>query len=52
MFSGVGPADLLERLSIPVVENLPRVAQNLQDHLRLSVIYRSTGRRPDAIGAS
>jgi len=30
--SGVGPRDLLERLSIPVVEDLPGVGANFMDH--------------------
>jgi choline dehydrogenase len=32
MLSGVGPAELLGLLQIPVVEDLPGVGQNLQDH--------------------
>jgi len=33
--SGVGPAELLERLDIPLVHELPGVGQNLQDHLEM-----------------
>ncbi len=33
MLSGVGPADDLKALDIPVLEDLPGVGQNLQDHL-------------------
>jgi choline dehydrogenase len=38
--SGVGPADLLQGLGIPVVAHLPGVGENLQDHLQLRLIYR------------
>jgi choline dehydrogenase-like flavoprotein len=30
--SGIGPRDLLERLDIPVVEDLPGVGANFMDH--------------------
>jgi choline dehydrogenase-like flavoprotein len=30
--SGIGPRDLLQRLNIPVVEDLPGVGANFQDH--------------------
>ena len=33
--SGVGPADLLRRLGVPVVLDLPGVGENLQDHLEI-----------------
>jgi choline dehydrogenase-like flavoprotein/RimJ/RimL family protein N-acetyltransferase len=32
MLSGIGPADLLQGLGIPVLADLPGVGQNLQDH--------------------
>ncbi|KAL4912428.1 GMC oxidoreductase-domain-containing protein [Aspergillus aurantiobrunneus] len=32
MLSGVGPADHLEELGIPVVADIPEIGQNLQDH--------------------
>ncbi len=37
--SGVGPADLLRGLDIPVVQDLPGVGENLQDHLEIYVQY-------------
>jgi len=40
--SGVGPADLLESLDIPVVTDLPGVGENLQDHLEVYVQYASS----------
>jgi choline dehydrogenase len=33
MLSGIGPAEHMQSLGIPVVTNLPGVGQNLQDHL-------------------
>lgn len=41
MVSGIGPADHLQSHGIPVVQDLPGVGQNLQDHLLLPVIYTS-----------
>ncbi|MFH6787243.1 MULTISPECIES: choline dehydrogenase [Methylobacterium] len=37
--SGIGPADLLRGLDIPVVQDLPGVGENLQDHLEIYVQY-------------
>lgn len=37
MLSGVGNADDLKKLDIPVVHNLPGVGENLQDHLEIYV---------------
>src|SRR5208283_1005170 len=37
MLSGVGPADMLRRHGIQVVEDLPGVGANLQDHPTVSV---------------
>jgi len=37
--SGVGPADLLKSLDIPVVHDLPGVGENLQDHLEMYLQY-------------
>lgn len=41
--SGIGPADDLQRLGIPVVVDQPNVGANLQDHLDLFVIAECTG---------
>lgn len=46
MLSGIGPADQLRSLGIPVVIDLPGVGQNLQDHMRLQVIYKSPQEMP------
>ncbi len=43
--SGVGPADRLRKLGIPMVLDLPGVGENLQDHLQLRTIYRLRGAR-------
>jgi len=39
--SGVGPAEPLRALGIPVVADLPGVGANLQDHLEVYIQYRS-----------
>lgn len=41
--SGIGPADHLRALGIPVVLDQPQVGANLQDHLDLFVIAECTG---------
>src|SRR5882724_7898960 len=38
--SGVGPADLLRGLGIPVVADAPEVGRNLQDHYQARMIVR------------
>lgn len=46
MLSGIGPAAHLRSLEISVVADLPGVGQNLQDHMRLQVIYKSKQEMP------
>ncbi|RUP34148.1 MAG: GMC family oxidoreductase, partial [Curvibacter sp.] len=41
--SGIGPADELARLGIPLVADSPQVGQNLQDHLDYSLNLRLNG---------
>jgi choline dehydrogenase len=48
LLSGIGPADQLRALDIPVVEDLPGVGRNLQDHLDVAVAYRCT--EPISVG--
>jgi choline dehydrogenase len=43
--SGIGPANVLGPLGIPLAHDLPGVGQNLQDHLQLRMIYRVEGTR-------
>jgi len=42
MLSGIGPAEHLRTLDIPVLCDLPGVGANLQDHLALPVAYECT----------
>ncbi len=43
MLSGIGPADHLRAVGVPVVHDLPGVGGNLQDHLDLYAIAECTG---------
>ncbi len=48
MLSGVGDSSALRPLGIRVVEDLPGVGQNLQDHVLVSgVIFKYKGKMPD-----
>src|SRR6201997_1616934 len=48
MLSGVGDAKALQRFGIDVVENLPGVGGNLQDHVLVSgVVFKYKGKMPD-----
>ncbi|HVF18377.1 MAG TPA: GMC family oxidoreductase N-terminal domain-containing protein [Steroidobacteraceae bacterium] len=38
--SGIGSGDLLQKLQIPVVQALPGVGENLQDHLQIRLQYK------------
>lgn len=40
--SGIGPADLLQRLGIAPLVNAPHVGGNLQDHLGVNYYFRAT----------
>jgi choline dehydrogenase len=42
LLSGIGPADDLGKLGIPVEHDAPEVGRNLQDHLDVSLIYEMT----------
>ena len=42
--SGVGPADLLVKVGVPVVHALPGVGQNLQDHLQVRLVFKTRER--------
>ena len=41
--SGIGDGERLQSLGLPVVQHLPGVGENLQDHLQLRPIYRVSG---------
>jgi len=41
LLSGVGPGEELQRHGIPVVQDLPGVGRNLQDHLDFTLLYRA-----------
>jgi choline dehydrogenase len=41
LLSGIGPAEHLRSLGLPVVRDLPGVGENLQDHPRVAVTYES-----------
>ena len=41
--SGIGPGALLQQYGIPVVQDLPGVGANLQDHLQIRSVYKIKG---------
>lgn len=43
MLSGLGNATHLEAVGVPVVEHLPGVGKNLQDHIEVSIIHEVEG---------
>ncbi len=43
MLSGIGPAEHLGQVGIPVVHDLPGVGRNLQDHMDVYLVYELTG---------
>jgi choline dehydrogenase len=48
MLSGVGDASILRSLGIDVVEHLPGVGRNFQDHVLVSgVVFKYKGKMPD-----
>ena len=46
MLSGIGPADHLKSLGIPVVADVPGVGANFQDHLKLSIRWNGKTELP------
>jgi choline dehydrogenase len=43
--SGIGPGELLTKYAIPVVQELPGVGENLQDHLQIRTVFKVKGAR-------
>ena len=41
--SGIGPAPLLREVGIPVLQELPGVGANLQDHLQIRAVFKVKG---------
>ncbi|HCY88240.1 MAG TPA: choline dehydrogenase, partial [Desulfobacteraceae bacterium] len=41
LLSGIGNADELKKIGVPVVHDLPGVGENMQDHLEVYVQYKS-----------
>jgi choline dehydrogenase len=41
--SGLGPAALLQQHAVPVVQDMPGVGANLQDHLQIRSVYQVQG---------
>ena len=46
MLSGVGPAEALKGLGVQVAVDLPGVGRNLQDHVRIPVLYETPAGSP------
>lgn len=46
MLSGVGPADALRKLGVRVAVDLPGVGLNLQDHVRIPVLFQTPTASP------
>ena len=42
--SGVGEQSLLEKVDVPVIHNLPGVGKNLQDHLQIRLVFKTSQR--------
>jgi choline dehydrogenase len=47
LLSGVGPAEQLQHVGVPVLHHLPGVGQNLRDHPAATALFRTVGERPD-----
>ena len=42
-YSGIGPAQLLKKYSINIIQDTPQVGKNLQDHLQIRCAYKVRG---------
>jgi choline dehydrogenase len=43
MLSGLGPADELRALGLPVVADVPEIGRNLHDHFGIDIVYELNG---------
>jgi len=43
LLSGLGPADELEAIGVPVVADIPEVGRNLHDHFGIDIVYELNG---------
>src|SRR6185437_10099409 len=50
--SGLGPAELLQELGIPVVRDMPGVGAHLQDHFNTYLVYRCSAATLNDLAAS
>jgi choline dehydrogenase len=41
--SGIGPASLLKKVGVDVIQDTPGVGANLQDHLQIRAVYKVSG---------
>ena len=41
--SGIGPASLLKKVGVDVIQDAPGVGANLQDHLQIRAVYKVSG---------
>lgn len=46
LLSGIGPADHLQAMGIPVVVDLPGVGKNLHDHMRMPMFFKVKQEQP------
>ncbi len=51
MLSGIGPAEHLKEMGIPVVQDAPGVGQNLQDHVTVPMCW-TVKEKPQSLNAS
>ena len=42
--SGIGPKALLDKVGVPLLKDLPGVGQNLQDHLQIRLVFKTSQR--------
>ena len=45
MLSGLGPKDELAKFGIPIIENIPSIGRNLQDHTCVNILFKESKKR-------